>query len=61
MFRFDDRQIPYSARKDFEYSGEETLQTIYYTIEETLWEGAYRFELFVDGHLIGETSAELKK
>ena len=61
MFMFDDREIAYSSVRDFEYAGEETTETIYYTIEETLWPGDYRFDLFVDGHLIGTATATLKK
>ncbi len=61
VFMFDDREIGYSSVRDFEYAGEETQETIYYTIEETLWPGDYRFDLFVDGHLIGTATATLKK
>jgi uncharacterized protein YeeX (DUF496 family) len=60
-FRFEDKEIVYSARKSFEYSGEETAQTVYWTVEETLWKGAYRADIFIDGHLIGSKDFELIK
>ena len=59
-FRFENKDIVYSARKNFEYSGEETTQSVYWTVEETLWKGFYRVDIFVDGHLIGSKEFELK-
>ena len=59
-FRFENKDIVYSARKNFEYSGEETTQSIYWTVEETLWKGIYRVDIFIDGHLIGSKDFELK-
>ena len=45
--------IAYSSKKEIEYSGEELQCIIYYKVTETLIEGNYRADLFVDGHLIG--------
>lgn len=59
-FLFEDSQIAFSAKKEFEYGGEETTQTLYYTITETLWEGKYRADIFIDGHLVGSSSLTLK-
>ena len=59
-FRYENKDIVYSARKNFEYSGEETAQTIYWTVEETLWKGFYRVDIFIDGHLVGSKEFELK-
>ena len=61
VFNFDDSQIAFSARKSFEYTGEEFSDAIYYTVTETLWEGDYRVDLFVDGHLIGQQYFNLSK
>lgn len=60
-FAFEDSEILFSSRKSFEYSGEAVADEIYYTIEETLIAGTYRADLFVDGHLIGNTEFTLKK
>lgn len=60
-FLFEDKNIAYSARKSIEYDGEELIDVIYYTVTETLWEGNYRVDLFVDEHLVGTESFVLKK
>jgi len=60
-FQFEDQQIYYSARKNFEYGGQEMNDIIYYTVTETLSKGKYEVELFVDGIRIGEGSFEFKK
>ena len=52
-FLFEDNEIAYSSKKEIEYSGEELQCIIYYKVTETLIEGNYRVDLFVDGHLIG--------
>ncbi len=61
LFTFEGSQIAFSARKSFEYTGEEFSDAIYYTVTETLWEGDYRVDLFVDGHLIGQQYFNLVK
>ena len=61
LFAFEGSQIAFSARKSFEYTGEEFSDAIYYTVTETLWEGDYRVDLFVDGHLIGQQYFNLVK
>jgi len=60
-FQFEDQQIYYSSRKNFEYGGQELNDVIYYTVTETLSKGTYDVELFVDGHLIGSSSIDFKK
>ena len=52
-FLFEDNEIAYSSKKEIEYSGEELQCIMYYKVTETLIEGNYRADLFVDGHLIG--------
>ena len=52
-FLFEDNEIAYSSNKEIEYSGEELQCIIYYKVTETLIEGNYRADLFVDGYLIG--------
>ena len=61
LFDFEDSKIAFSARKSFEYAGEEFSDAIYYTVTETLWEGDYRVDLFADGHLIGQQYFNLSK
>jgi phenylalanyl-tRNA synthetase alpha subunit len=61
VFQFEDSKIAFSARKSFEYTGEEFSDAIYYTVTETLWEGDYRVDLFADGHLIGQQYFNLSK
>lgn len=58
-FFFEDSEIQFSSSKKFEYTGEEFTDTIYYTVTETLWEGDYRVDLFVDSHLIGSQNFSL--
>ena len=61
IFLFEGSKIAFSSRKNFEYTGEEMSDAIYYTVTETLWEGDYRVDLFVDGHLIGQQYFTLVK
>ena len=61
LFDFEGSKIAFSARKSFEYTGEEFSDAIYYTVTETLWEGDYRVDLFADGHLIGQQYFNLSK
>ncbi len=60
-FQFEDQQIYFSSRKNFEYAGQEMNDVIYYTVTETLTKGKYEIELFVDGHIIGGGAFELNK
>ena len=52
-FVYENRSIVYSAKKNFEYSGQESHQTVYWTVTETLSKGSYRVDIFVDAHIIG--------
>jgi hypothetical protein len=52
-FHYENKDIVYSARKNFEYTGEEMSQTLYWTVEETLLKGLYRIDIFIDSHLVG--------
>ncbi|MDR2683722.1 MAG: hypothetical protein LBB64_07645 [Dysgonamonadaceae bacterium] len=61
VFAFENKQIPYSAKRTIEYTGEEMPLTIYWKIEEFLLPGAYRVDIFADGRLIGQKSFKLDK
>lgn len=60
-FRFENRDIEYSARKEYEYGGEAHSDVIYWKVEEIIQKGNYRAEFFTDGELIGSFTFVLKK
>ncbi len=55
-FPYENRTLEYSIRKDIEYNGEEQSVTVYWDVAEALSAGAYRADIFADGHNIGSTS-----
>jgi hypothetical protein len=59
-FAYENRNLPYSIKKYIEYTGEEQAVTVYWDVEEFLYAGNYRTEVFADGTLIGSTSFTLK-
>ena len=61
LFRYEDRDINYSSRKLIEYDGEEMNLCIYWPVEEYLYPGNYRVDIFADNYLIGSRNFELKK
>lgn len=61
LFTYEDREINYSVRKLVAYDSEETPVTMYWTVEEFLYPGTYRIEIFTDGDMIGEKSITLQK
>jgi len=60
-FIFEDQQLPYSLRQNIEYAGEETTQTLYWSVEEILQKGTYTAEFFIDGSLCGTFTFEMGK
>lgn len=58
---YENRQIPYSIKKDIEYTGEEQNVTVYWDVAETLSAGQYRVDIIADGHDIGSTSISFSK
>lgn len=58
-FLFEGRNIPYSTRREVEYSGEEMPVVMYWPVEEALLSGTYRVMIFADGNLIGSSSFAL--
>ena len=56
-FAYENRNITYSMKKEFDYTGEETSLDMYWNIEETLQEGEYQAFIFVDGNMIGKGGA----
>lgn len=60
-FRFENGDIEYSARKEYEYGGEALSDVIFWKVEEIIQQGVYRAEFFTDGELVGSYTFILKK
>ncbi|MDR0413004.1 MAG: hypothetical protein LBH61_04290 [Dysgonamonadaceae bacterium] len=61
VFSYENKNINYSAKRAFEYTGEELRMSVYWKIEEFLLPGNYRVDIFADGNLIGRKSFKLDK
>lgn len=59
-FNYENRVIPYSIKKYIEYTGEELGVTVFWDVEEFLYAGTYRIDIFADGNLIGSQSFKLE-
>lgn len=59
-FEYQNRDMSYSIKREFEFDGEEMPLTFYWDIEETLQQGRYRAYIFVDGNMIGEGYADFE-
>lgn len=59
-FDYENRQLTYSIRKYIEYTGEEQAVTMYWNVEEYLYAGQYRVDIFADGALTGSGTFQLK-
>ena len=59
-FKFENRQIPYSIKKTVEYRGEELPVTVYWDVNEFLYPGSYRVEIFAGNSMIGSSSLTMK-
>ena len=59
-FAYENRQLEYSIKKYIEYTGEEQAITVYWDVNEVLYAGNYRVDIFADGNLIGSGSFSLK-
>ena len=58
-FPYENRELVYSIKKYIEYNGEEQAVTVYWDVEEYLYAGTYRVDIFADGTLIGPQSFSL--
>lgn len=58
-FEYENKRLEYSICRNIEYTGEEQAVTLYWDVEEFLFEGVYRVDIFVDGNLIGSHPFEL--
>ncbi|MEG2573313.1 MAG: hypothetical protein RSA44_01480 [Bacteroides sp.] len=52
-FAYENRELAYSIKKYIEYNGEEQQVTLYWKVEEFLYAGTYRVDIFTSGTLIG--------
>lgn len=59
-FAYENRQLPYSIKKYVEYTGEEQDVTVYWNVEEYLYAGEYRVDIFAEGTLIGQQNFVLE-
>ena len=59
-FKYENRNLTYSIKKYIEYTGEEQAVTVYWNVEEYLYAGNYRVDIFADRILIGSQSFSLK-
>ena len=61
VFTFEDEQLGYSVRHEFEYAGEAITRTLYWSLTDEPMQGVYNADVFVDGQLIGSYPFEIKK
>lgn len=60
-FAYEGRNIPYSASKKIEYTGEAQANVLYWKVDEILPKGTYRAEFFIDGNRVGSFKFEFEK
>lgn len=58
-FTYENRELNYSIKKYIEYTGEEQSINVFWDVEEYLYAGTYRIDIFADGVLIGSQSFTL--
>lgn len=61
LFHYEDKEINFSTRKLIEYEGEEMNLCLYWNVEEYLYPGDYRVDIFADNYMIGSKSFNLEK
>ncbi|MBO7553934.1 MAG: hypothetical protein J6T82_07885 [Bacteroidaceae bacterium] len=59
-FSYENRELSYSIKKYIEYTGEEQPVSVYWDVQEFLYAGNYRLDIFAEGNLIGSSSFSLK-
>lgn len=59
-FKYENRTLGYSIKKYIEYKGEEMPLTVFWDVEEFLYAGTYRVDVFADGTLIGSQQFTLE-
>jgi FtsZ-binding cell division protein ZapB len=61
LFSFENSQIQFSCKKMVEYQGTDLPDVLYWQVNQLLFPGTYRVDLFADGNLIGQQTFVLKK
>lgn len=59
-FPYENRTLTYSIKKYIEYTGEEQSIVVYWNVEEFLYAGAYRVDIFADNTIIGSQQFTLE-
>lgn len=59
-FSYENRTLTYSIKKYIEYNGEEQNVNVFWDVEEFLYAGDYRVDIFEGGNLIGSQAFTLK-
>jgi flagellar biosynthesis chaperone FliJ len=60
-FKYENRSITYSMKRTIEYTGQEQSVTLYWDVDEYLYAGSYRVDIFADGNLVGSRSFGFEK
>ena len=60
-FTYAGKQMAWSMKKEVEYTGEETSETLYWTVGEYLGGGQYNVSIFCDGQAIGSKNFTFQK
>ncbi|WP_294631000.1 hypothetical protein [uncultured Bacteroides sp.] len=58
-FSYENRTLTYSIKKYIEYNGEEQNISVFWDVEEFLYAGNYRVDIFEGGNMIGSQSFAL--
>lgn len=59
-FSYENRTLTYSIKKYIEYNGEEQNVNVFWDVEEFLYAGNYRLDIFEGGNLIGSQKFTLE-
>ena len=59
-FSYENRKLAYSIKKYIEYNGQEQNLIVFWDVEEFLYAGNYRVDIFEGGNLIGSQSFSLE-
>ena len=59
-FTYENRSLAYSIKKYIEYNGEEQNVNVFWNVEEFLYAGDYRVDIFDGGNLIGSQTFSMK-
>lgn len=61
VFKYENKEISFSSKRMFEFTGEEMPLVVYWKVEEFLYPGDYRVDIFVDGNMIGSKNFKFEK